>query len=286
MNRASVLLIALLLLTAAGAVALESREFRLRDDFGTEPLYDCYMSYYYYIPCPTYSWFWGISGWEYGDVVGIFFTIGDVSTSTGEACDPAQCQSLARIRFLDFNGYGTVWPGIFSVEFDLYCCDEQGCPIGPSLWNSGRLDPAYAWNYVDIEPPICITGCSVDPGSPLSAPRVLLTATHTGFEAYYPMWGLDNISWGVDRGCDFHDYSCMPAVYPRPYNSHYPTMHSGYYGKGLEYCPPVWFKDQQDSTPDATLYGFIELAWRIYLLCSGPTNVEPTTWGNIKSMYR
>ncbi len=50
--------------------------------------------------------------------------------------------------------------------------------------------------------------------------------------------------------------------------------------------PPVWFTDQNDTTPDAAQYGYVELAWRIYLVCSGPTSTEPTAWGNIKSMYR
>ena len=63
-------------------------------------------------------------------------------------------------------------------------------------------------------------------------------------------------------------------------------MHSGYYGQGFRYCPPRWFKDGRDTTPDAIEYGYVELAWRIYLTCSGPSGVEPTTWGNIKSMYR
>jgi hypothetical protein len=83
-----------------------------------------------------------------------------------------------------------------------------------------------------------------------------------------------------------HEYSCLPTIYPRPYNSYYPTIHSGFYGQNFGYCPPMWFADSRDTSPDATVYGYVELAWRIYLVCSGPTNVEPTTWGNIKSMYR
>jgi hypothetical protein len=63
-------------------------------------------------------------------------------------------------------------------------------------------------------------------------------------------------------------------------------MHSGYYGKELEYCPPVWFKDKNDTTPDGSEYGFIELAWTIYVICSGPTATQPAAWGSIKSMYR
>jgi hypothetical protein len=41
--------LALVLAAAASAVALECRELSMRDDVGMEPLYDCYMQYYYYI---------------------------------------------------------------------------------------------------------------------------------------------------------------------------------------------------------------------------------------------
>jgi hypothetical protein len=82
-----------------------------------------------------------------------------------------------------------------------------------------------------------------------------------------------------------HEYGCMPVLYPRPYASHYSTIHSGYYGHDFEYCPPQWFKEPNDSTPDGTEYGFIELAWRIYIGCDGPTQTQSTTWGSIKTLY-
>jgi len=286
MNRAMLFALVLTLLAATSATALESKAFQMRGDFGMEPLSDCQLNYYYYTPCPTYSWFWAFSGWEYGDVVGAWFKVGDLSMHTGAACDPVECHTLDGIRVLDFAGYGTVHQGLFTVEFDVYCCGEYGCPVGPPLWSSGRWETGYAWNYIPVDPPICLTGCSANPGSPQSAPRILVTATHVGTWNDYPAWGADDISLHVETGCEFHDLSCLPALFPRPYNSYYPTMHSGYYGQGFRYCPPLWFKDGRDTTPDATEYGYIEMAWRIYLTCSGPTDVQPTTWGNIKSMYR
>jgi hypothetical protein len=285
MNRALLFATVLILLAATNATALESKAYRMRDDFGMEPLSDCQLNYYYYVPCPTLCWFWSFTGWEYGDVVGAWFQVGDLSMNTGAACDPVECHTLDRIRVLDFAGYGSIH-GCCIVEFDLYCCDEYGCPVGPSLWNSGILGLDYAWNYINVDPPISICGCSVNPGSPPSAPRLLVTAIHWGNPPSYPAWGADNISTQALEGCEFHDLSCLPALYPRPYSSIYPTMHSGFYGQDFRYCPPLWFKDGRDTTPDAIEYGYIELAWRIYLTCSGPTNVEPATWGNIKSMYR
>jgi hypothetical protein len=93
-----------------------------------------------------------------------------------------------------------------------------------------------------------------------------------------------------------HDYGCLPVLYPRPYTSHYPVMHSGFYGQDFTYCPPLNFCDGRDTTcagslcfPDGingTQYGFIELCWRLYITCSGPTKTQTATWGDIKSLYR
>jgi hypothetical protein len=287
MYRAMLVGLALVLVAAASAPALECRRFSLRDDFGVEPLEDCYMNYYYYTaPCPTYSWFWAWSGWESGDMLGAYFTVGDISMSTGQVCDPLQCQTLVKFRVLDFAGYGTVRPPLFSVEFDIYCCDDRGCPVGPPLWNSGRYQTGFAWNYVYVDPPLCITDCVLYPGPPPPSPRLLLMVTHGPYDATYPAWGFDNIGTNVEMGCDMHEQSCLQCLYPRPYNSHYTAIHSGFYGPDFEYCPPLWFKDQEDTTPDATQYGYVELAWRIYLACYGPSGVESTTWGNVKSIYR
>ena len=118
----------------------------------------------------------------------------------------------------------------------------------------------------------------------------------TGSDGVYPAFGMDNISTGIETGCIMHDAGCMPAEYPRPYVSAYPLMHSGYYGPNFQYCPPLNFADGRDTTcatglciPDGvagTQFGFIELAWRIYVICEGPTASEPSSWGNIKRIYK
>ena len=279
----------LLVIISTSAAALEKRAFQIREDFASEPLQDCALQYYYYIPCATYAWFWGWKGWEAGDVVGQFFQLGDMTTGDCAACDPSACHMLRAVRVLDFAGYCNYprYPDLCTVEIDIYCADEYGCPIGPSLWNSGHYwRMYYGWNYVEIDPPISVCGCCVNSGPPPSAPRILVAATHGGTYATYPTWGCDVISYPVLMMCDMHDYGCLPALYPRPYNSHYEVIHSGFYGKGFQYCPPQRFPDGNDSTPDASIYGFTELAWRIYLICSGPTEVESATWSEIKSMYK
>lgn len=170
---------------------------------------------------------------------------------------------------------------------DVYCCDEYGCPLGPSPWNQ-QMWIGYGWHYLPVDPPLCITSCAADPGPPLSRPRILITMTHDPRNADYNLnaWGTDAISINLEDGCIMHDYGCLPALYPRPSVGHYSTMHSGYYGQGLEHCPPQWFKDPNDSTPDGSEYGFLELGWRIYLTCSGPTQTQPATWRSIKSLYK
>jgi hypothetical protein len=279
----------LLLVIATSVFGFEKRAYQFREDFGTEPLYDCVLQYYYYIPCPTYSWFWAYSGWSPGDVIGTFFLIGDDPSMGGyAACDPCNCQELAALRVLDFAGYGTVYPGLFTVEFDVYCADQYGCPTGPSFWNSGPWETHFGWNYIPYDPPLCLTQqcCNVYPGPPPCYPRILITATMAGSDGEFPGWGFDNICTPLSEGCDMTDIGGNAALYPRPAVSHYGTMHSGYYGVGFTYCPPLCICDGGDTTEDCSECGCIELAWTIYLDCNGPTATDPTTWGNIKSIYK
>jgi len=286
-----VITVALLMLVLATSVyGLEKKAVQMREDFGTEPLYNCYMHYYYYIPCPTSSWFWNFTGWQIGDMIGVWFQIGDPTMGVAgsgcppyAACDPCAAHTLEQFRILDFAGYGTVYPGYFTTEFNIWCSDANGCPVGPALWNSGPVEfCAGGWNYVNVDPDLCLTNCGT--GTPKCYPKVLVTATMIGSQATYPAWGLDNISTPITNLCAMHDTGCCPALYPRPQVSHYGTMHSGYYGINFQFCPPQWILNPGDTTGD--LYGCLEWAWRLYLANSGPTSTEPSTWGNIKSMYR
>jgi hypothetical protein len=262
---------------------------------GTVPLYDGMLQYYYYIPCPTYSWFYAFGGhsneWEHGTAVGTWFEVGDLSTGGIEPCDPTSCYTLEKVRVLDFEGAG-YYPGWYRIKMDVYCCDEYGCPVGPPLYTREPLWTSYAWNYFEIDPPLCLTSCAADPGPSPSGPRFLVTITHDGIALFghpfdnYNAWGADAVGRPFEEGCAMHDEGCLPALYPRPYSGHYSTIHSGYYGHDFEYCPPQRFKDPRDSTPDGSEYGFVELAWRVYLGCSGPTQTQETTWGGIKTLYR
>jgi hypothetical protein len=285
--------VALVLILATSVYGLEKKAFQMREDFGTEPMYDCYMNYYYYIPCTTSSWFWMQYGWAPGDIIGVFYTVGDptmgvaTTCSPAPSCDPCNAHTIQQFRILDFAGYGTMYPGLYTTQFSIYCSDQQGCPIGAPLWTS---DPqefcAAGWNYVLVEPNVCVTTCHSQPGAPYCYPTFLITAQMIGSTATYPAFGMDNISTPIGLACVMHDTGCCPALYPRPAVSHYATMHTGYYGtNAFTYCPPLYFVDGADTT-GGTTFGGIELAWRVYLINSGPTATEPSTWGNIKSMYR
>ncbi len=263
----------LVLFVATSALALEHKEARMQDDFGTQPLYDYILQYYYYIPCPTYSWFWAMYRWDPGDIIGVDFRVGDMPTGGYRPADPFNTMHLEIFRVLDFAGYGTVYPGLYTVEFDVYCVDTCGCVISPSLWNSGPSETRYGWNLIYIDPPLELCPCTIRPGF---APKFALTAKMIGSDATYPMWGFDNISTPIQQGCQMHDIGCLPASYPRWH------VKTGYYGNGsIQNCPPVPFEE-----PGGPQYGYIELAWRVYLKTMGPTKAEETTWGSVKSLYR
>lgn len=289
MRAASVLMSCLLALISvspgASAARPEPQAFAIREDFGAEPLYDCYLNYYYYIPCPTYSWFWGLSLLSPGERLGVFFQVGDRSMFRDWRCNVETCHRLYAVRFLDFWGGGITYPGLNTLEFEVFCCDEQGCPIGEALWNSGPCETKYGWNYVDVDLPLCLTSCSVGPGPPPVAPRILVTAECIGTEWTYPLWGFDTISRPLEAGCELHEMTSFAALYPRPDVSYYTTMRTGFYGVDFEHCPPLWIPSPDSLGPGGG-YGFVEACWRIYLICDGPTEAGPSTWGNIKSMYR
>jgi hypothetical protein len=271
--------------------------FQIRDDFGTEPGYDCWLSHYYYVPCPTYSWFWAYSGWTPGDLIGASFTIGEQPTGPGSPCDPMTCQVIEGIGVLDFAGYGTTYPGMFTVELDIYYCDTTHAECLCHLWNSGPLETQFGWSYFSTWPPgVDLEDCPDycypwQQGCPL--PTFVVTMTMTGTEGIYPAVGFDNVSIPVEQGCPMHDIGCLPAVYPRAgAGGDEPRVHSGYIGRyPFEYWPPRPFPDGKHATmpSGAEWYGYVDLAWRIYIYCYGPglqKGTRPVTWGTIKSLYK
>jgi hypothetical protein len=88
--------VVLVLMLAPAAFALDEKAYQMSEDFRTEPLYDCTLNYYYYIPCPTYSWFWAFTGWTPGDIIGTCFSIGDQGTGTAL---PAILGYLSRLGY-------------------------------------------------------------------------------------------------------------------------------------------------------------------------------------------
>lgn len=261
-------------LTSSG-IALEMRAYQMREDFGSEPVLNCALRYYYYVPCPTYSWFWAVSGWTPGEIIGMVFQTDDLPLGGLEECVLNGYDLYPEyLRVLDFAGYGTLYPGQFTVEFDIYCGDEQYCGV-QHLWNSGPTETHFGWNLIEINDgsghPPAIHNCRIDPGDEESPHKLWVTATHTGTDGVYPRWGLDNIGTPQQAGCVLHDTGCLPVLAPRPQYSHHSTMHSGYYGYYPgQICPSQWFKDGLDSTPDAAIYGYVELAWTLYFYQSGP----------------
>jgi hypothetical protein len=273
--------------------SLEATPYGIVDDFETQPLWDCGLQYYYYIPCPTYSWFWAYSGWEPGDILATIFTMGDLSTGAFEPCDPYVCAHIEAVRILELSGYGEAYPGVYSVELDIYCCDAESYPC-VHLWNSGPLDLGFGWNEFEVWPLVEISRCAAECGNwdPTSK-CFALTMTMVGTGGDYPAVGFDNVGTSVEAGCVLHDVGCLPAVFPRSWAGGSGTrVHSGYVGAyPFQYWPPL-------GLPDGLIYsgglgfgcGFVEAAWRMYFHCTYPTRFETTiqsaSWGGIKNLYR
>jgi hypothetical protein len=279
---------ALVLVLAASAFGLEKRAYQMREDFGIEPEYDGALQFYYYIPCSTYSWFWAYSGWLPGDIVGQCFPIGQQGTGGWDRLDPYNCNHLEQIRVLDFAGYGTYYPGLFTINFDVWCCICEPIHIHIHLWSSGPWETSFGWNYIPV-PLIWWCDCDWVINPYQNGPVIVVTATHTGTMGNYPAWGLDNISTPIATGCELHDIGCIPVSWPRPPAGSGPgsgCVHGGYFGTDPMTCPPQSLPDGRDTTPDGTQFGYLEFAWRIYVTCLGPTSADPSTWGDIKSMYR
>jgi hypothetical protein len=276
----------LILVLATSAFGLERKAYQMKEDFGTEGLYDGALQFYYYIPCPTYSWFWAYSGWTPGDVVGMSFPVGAQGTGGWDTLDPLNCREIEQLRILDFAGYGTIYPILFDIRIDIWICAWNDPHIHIHIWESVSFGTHFAWNYIPIPN---VTFCEADP-NPYGYVPVLVTATHVGTDARYPAWGMDNISTSLEQACIMHDLGCLPAVYPRPGPGTTPgdplgNVHGGYFGTDPTTCPPIGIPDGRDTTPDVTQFGYIELAWRLYIVCGGPTATEPSTWSNIKAMY-
>jgi hypothetical protein len=249
----------------------EVKACRMREDFGSEPLYDCVLQYYYHIPCPTYSWFWAYYGWEPGDILSTSFRLSDQGTGGYDVCDPIICTGLDQIRILDFAGYGTIYPGLFTIEMSVYCSDASPYP-GYSLWRSGPLETHFGWNYFDVNDPdgrpLSVAGCFDG-----VATSFAVTMHMVGSEGVYPMVGFDNIGTALEVACELHDRGCMPAVYPRDWaGGEEPRVHSGYVGQSrFQYWPPLGMPDGTCVSPGSVCErGFVEAAWRIYMACWSP----------------
>jgi hypothetical protein len=104
------------------------------------------------------------------------------------------CVGIETIRVLDLAGYGITYPGIYTIELDVYCSDNALNPLR-HLWKSGPCETPFGWNYIQVN----------------------------------PMIGFDNIGTAVEVGCDMHDWGCLPAYWPRKWaggTGH--KVHSGY----------------------------------------------------------
>lgn len=258
------LLLVLAFVPAGTGNAFEAEPYQMVEDVGVHPWAQCALQHYYYIPCPSDSWFWGVSGWAIGDIIGAHFRVDQQSTGRVEPCCEC-CYVVVGVSILDFAGYGTVYPGWFSVTPKFFCADENGYPTGPAVYSGPPIDTSYGWNYIDFdrgfEPPCFLPGTRYE--------SFVVTITFTGLQGIYPAIGFDNIGTAQESGCEMRDIGGSLAEYPRNWaGGPEPRVHSGYVGwRDFEHWPPIGFADGGDTTRVTPEFGFSEVAWRVHLSC-------------------
>jgi hypothetical protein len=147
-------------------------------------------------------------------------------------------------------GYG------FTGTVDVWVADAQGCPIGSPLASTVIL-PVLGWNKIDYQP----TGGVQVPAS--------FTFTYT-------------LGPGAGNPLAFaSDHPAAGPTGPAACGTCYPTTRttqSFYFGSSSSpLCPGSSFNDGLCNA---------ELIWDAQLNCIPPISVEPSTWTEIKELYR
>lgn len=150
------------LLATTVAFAIDYTAVQIRDDFLSEGFEYCTFRYYYFIPCPEASWFWVLTGWQSGTRLGMHFGVNDPQIGGQGTQAPNTATSMEAFRFLDLAGYATMYPGLHTVRFDIYCADRNGRVYG-HLWSSGPVETRYGWNWIVFPGGLHLCGCMAPP---------------------------------------------------------------------------------------------------------------------------
>ena len=109
------------LVSASPGLAVEQTIAQLSEPPGSHLSTECHLNYHYYVPCPTKSYFWSWHGWDYGDILGQFFLIGDQSMGSDPIpCDPTICHRLAWRIYLTCDGPTVLQPTTWGQIKSMY----------------------------------------------------------------------------------------------------------------------------------------------------------------------
>ncbi|MBM3319651.1 MAG: hypothetical protein FJY73_03130 [Candidatus Eisenbacteria bacterium] len=197
----------------------------------------------YYNLCSRWLWVW--SGWEPGDEVGVVFDL------------PADCGALpnevcTNTEFWWYWRYTTPGWG-YTITFNLYRVDEEGCKVGASLATIPRYDPSGT-HY---------------PG-PLVFPEVV---NLTGRVAITAMWDKGTLPYlATDNNAkNLAAPLLCPGYSPSPAHS----FSCG--GMGAPYCPPLPFEDA---------HGPVQILMEASFECRPVIGTAESSWSAVKTLFR
>jgi hypothetical protein len=197
----------------------------------------------YYNLCSGWLWVW--SGWEPGDEVGVVFDLpADCGALPNEVCTNTEFWWYWRYTS---PGWG------YTITFNLYRVDEDGCKVGASLATIAGYDPSGA-HY---------------PG-PLVFPEVVDLTGRVAIAATWDKGTLPHLATDNNAKNLAAPVLC-PGYSPSP-------VHSFFYGgPSAPYCPPLDFQDS---------HGPVQILMDASFECHPGTGTAESSWSAVKTLFR
>ena len=237
----------------------------------------------YYNMCS--GWLWGWVGYCYGG-----FSTAPLAPQWGVVFDLTDC--TYDCRHLDTIWLATVALTAYgNVDCEIFCADENNCPIGAPLGGVYGVvpDPAQRWHpfaFGELELCECL---ELEPHGISDTGKFCAIMTDNGFGQHMYILS-ENPAEDILAGCwvDNCDHG-----------------HSFVWRNVVDYCAiygepgPMWqYGEAYGCTeyplvpPGCHNYGgyvtgtFLEIQMDAYIACLGPTATEDASWSQIKSLYR
>jgi len=270
----AVALLVMLVLAVAAATAGPVLQYCEVPERGSVERQDEYLLGYYNLCSGFGTWLWGWDGYcqasflRYPPQYGTCFDLAD---------SPGECRHLEDVWWVgrSFYHYDT-------VDVEIFCADENACPVGAPLAGIYDCSVVYhspSWHRFDFGGlPLC--GCDAGAG------RFIVMISHNGEETES---FSDANHKNIEAGCEY-EWRC--------------SGHSYVYRSYVSYCDvygepgPLWIAGPDygctnvPAVPpgchdhDYSTGYYTEWLIDCYVSCNGPTRTEPTSWSEVKSLYR